>query len=623
MKTSALLGLFLGCISIVGQGGANPLPESAGTNGEGGVMDSSASAPPAELGIVTNEVMFAAPGQLSAYSWITNKDGDIHTLTNQAVIQALQPPVKLRPHVKITADGALAVGGAFTLKIDGNLNHPDAIEIFPPGTDPDSKTANSLKLHMVAIGASDPVSGKRVWLGQIQDSTGVVLEGEPCKVLWTNAVAGLNADIVLQYNANSIIQDVYLRAPITLPPDSGIDPDTMRLEVWSEVYAGAQPAQSAQTISLNPPDNSLNSQPSRPGKDATDVNLDWGTMKMVAGKAFRVNANATQDGSENWPVAKQWVTNENRAFIVETVDYGAIKSALENHKSAFFRPVQPIISGESTNAEYAALPRHTNGVSKAMPNTMGSAVPRPNPNRSKSSKTLLAKWDARQTAEWNQIPGAIIDWTLVNGLLLNINFGGTTHKIGPAAVGKDTVDYWNRYHYARSADSTLTNLQYADQTASSVSVRVQNAPGEWGNSTGDPMFDSYIYNYPSNGNITVTIQNLPTGAYDIYVYGHGAADSQNASYTLYGITKNTAAGPYWNTNQLASGNFIENTHYVVFHNVAATNGGTTVITASATTTGGYVMFNGLQVAAVGQYAPGAECRNQPIYHVPRHRNAFR
>ncbi len=606
MKTSGLLGLFLGCVSTLAQNGADTFPLSAETNWDGRVNDSSSSAQPSGSGKATNETVMAGSGQPPAYSWVTNLNGDVQTLTNLAAIQVFQPRVKLRPHVEITADGALAVGGAFTLKIDGNLNHPDAIEIFPPGTDPDSKTANSLKLHMVAIGASDPVSGKRIWLGQVQDSTGVVLEGEPCKILWTNAVAGLNADIVLQYNANSIIQDVYLRAPITLPPDSGIDPDTMRLEVWSEVYAGAKPSQSVQTISLTTSGNSLNSQPSqplKPGKQATDVSLDWGTMKMVAGKAFRVNSSESQDGSENWPVAKQWVTNEDRAFVVETVDYGAIKTALENHKSASHRPTQPLISSESTNSEYAALPRHTNGVSKAMPNTLGAAIPRSNSIRPKSSKTLLAKWDARQTAEWNQIPGAIIDWTLVNGLLLNVNFGGTTHKIGPAAVGKDTADYWNRYHYARSADSTLTNLQYADQTASSVSVRVQNAPGEWGNSSGDPMFDSYIYNYPSNGNITVTIQNLPTGAYDIYVYGHGAADSQNASYTLYGITKNTAAGPYWNTNQLASGNFVENTHYVVFHNVSATNGGTTVITASATTTGGYVMFNGIQVAAIGNMPP--------------------
>jgi hypothetical protein len=41
-------------------------------------------------------------------------------------------------------------------------------------------------------------------------------------------------------------------------------------------------------------------------------------------------------------------------------------------------------------------------------------------------------------------------------------------------------------------------------SAAPVSIAVTNAPGVWGNATGDPMYDSYIY-APNGSNITVTV----------------------------------------------------------------------------------------------------------------------
>ena len=85
--------------------------------------------------------------------------------------------------------------------------------------------------------------------------------------------------------------------------------------------------------------------------------------------------------------------------------------------------------------------------------------------------------------------------------LINVDFGvGTASlKTGMAAVGMGTNDYWNLYrHYspkftpgmALVADGKLDKLKLADGTESAVSVAVQNAPGVWGNSSGDPMYDA-------------------------------------------------------------------------------------------------------------------------------------
>lgn len=184
---------------------------------------------------------------------------------------------------------------------------------------------------------------------------------------------------------------------------------------------------------------------------------------------------------------------------------------------------------------------------------------------------------------------------VISDPLINVNFcyNGQSGKTGLAAVGISANDYWNPF--PNTADSTI-GLKWYEGSASGVSMRVQNAPGSWGNSTGDSMFDSYIYNYPNSGNITITIQGLPqtpNWTYDIYIYGHGAADNQNGIYTLSGTTLATSQGAYWNNNQLASGNFIQGGHYVVFTK-SGSAGGTAVITITPDA-GGYPLINGMQI----------------------------
>jgi hypothetical protein len=85
--------------------------------------------------------------------------------------------------------------------------------------------------------------------------------------------------------------------------------------------------------------------------------------------------------------------------------------------------------------------------------------------------------------------------------LINLDFGAgsVSAKNGFAATGQSTNDFWNRYrHYepkflpgmAPVANGHLDGLKYSDGTASGVSISVTNAPGVWGNASGDPMFDS-------------------------------------------------------------------------------------------------------------------------------------
>src|SRR5881409_3084753 len=100
--------------------------------------------------------------------------------------------------------------------------------------------------------------------------------------------------------------------------------------------------------------------------------------------------------------------------------------------------------------------------------------------------------------------------------LINVDFGVGTQsgKIGPAATGQSTNDFWNLYrHYepkftprmALVSDGTLKGLKQADGSATGVSISVSNAPGVWGNASGDAMYDSYIFSQ-NGSNVTVTVQ---------------------------------------------------------------------------------------------------------------------
>jgi hypothetical protein len=119
--------------------------------------------------------------------------------------------------------------------------------------------------------------------------------------------------------------------------------------------------------------------------------------------------------------------------------------------------------------------------------------------------------------------------------LINVDFGvgSRSAKTGPAAAGQTTNDYWNLYrHYDPKyvpgmtlvTNGALNELKLADGTSIPISISVSNAPGVWGNTTGDVMYDTYLFSQ-SGSNMVVTIRNLAPGRYHFYLYGHADPDT--------------------------------------------------------------------------------------------------
>ncbi len=200
-------------------------------------------------------------------------------------------------------------------------------------------------------------------------------------------------------------------------------------------------------------------------------------------------------------------------------------------------------------------------------------------------------------------------------LLLNIDFaGGPAHsKTGFAATGIATNDHWNSYrHYEPRfvpgmplvPNGVMQKLQLADGMETTISVAVTNAPGMWGNATGDPMFDSYLFS-DNGSNLTVTLRGLAPGSYHFYLYGHADPDvsgEQNSVFTL--TTGTNQFGPATGSGRAgwkAGQPWQERAQYVVFRDVPV---GTEPLRLEvAPGPNGVAVLNGIQVLSRGTGAP--------------------
>lgn len=180
--------------------------------------------------------------------------------------------------------------------------------------------------------------------------------------------------------------------------------------------------------------------------------------------------------------------------------------------------------------------------------------------------------------------------------LINVNLGPGA-KVGQAAAGSGTNDYWNAYHPTNGMGQlfdpgSLVPLYSADSTNTTAGMLVFNVATNGANSVGDAMFDSWLA--ASGTNLYVTLTNLPYGAYDLYVYGHGDSNELNsivnlqAAWSDYGTTNTTTTGA-WNTNVWAEG-----AQYVVFRDVLVPSGQNVQLTVG-TNSAGLAILNGFQL----------------------------
>jgi hypothetical protein len=186
--------------------------------------------------------------------------------------------------------------------------------------------------------------------------------------------------------------------------------------------------------------------------------------------------------------------------------------------------------------------------------------------------------------------------------IIDVDFSagsGPSPKSGLAATGRTPSDFWNLYTRDGQGGwlsfSGLANLKSVEGSSTLAGLTVANAPGQWGNGSADPMYNTYIYPF-DGGNITLTVTNLDTGAYDFYLYGLDSSYELRVGGLNYG-TKPLPNGPIVNPVV-----WQENLQYALFKTVQVTNGSSVVITVHPGA-GGYAALCGMQVAQVDAPPP--------------------
>lgn len=181
-------------------------------------------------------------------------------------------------------------------------------------TTPDGRT---LACRATFLALHDLITDQSFLLGEVTNRIGLIVGAD--QVIYTNVFDTLNADLRYHYTKYSLEQDIILHEHPRLP--KGFSPETTRLEVWTEWFDSVPKATVAQTLNLRSGDLSAELAPPSFMKDE---GVDFGGMKIGTGHAFSATAQ-----NERTPVGKSWLSIGGRDWLVETVDYLAVKSKLD------------------------------------------------------------------------------------------------------------------------------------------------------------------------------------------------------------------------------------------------------------------------------------------------------
>jgi hypothetical protein len=214
----------------------------------------------------------------------------------------------------------------------------------------------------IAIGLYDAASGQTIILAGITNCTGVLVSSN--KVLYQDAfnANGARASVVCTAERGSFAADVVLTSRID-PADYGFPAKTTRIQMITEYYDAPEPDRIRTAIRIET-DAAVRQQMVTP--DLMDETLGFGELAFGQGLAYTMT-NGTGGatlaaGGASVPasrgdaiVAKEFLSTDGRAFLVESVEYPSIQNALQSlpqtkPKGAFLTPKR------SKKAEYAKIP---------------------------------------------------------------------------------------------------------------------------------------------------------------------------------------------------------------------------------------------------------------------------
>ena len=275
-------------------------------------------------------------------------------LTNRSVVVELESGmhyvkegqwVESKEEIEIFNGAAVARQGQHQVIFAANFNSSGAIDLQAP----DGKRFRS---HVLGLVYTDYASGKSVMIAQTKDANGQVVP--PNQVIYEDAFDGeFLADARYSYTKSGFEQDIILRTTPPSPAEWGLNPETTRLEVFTEFIEAPEATVTAVTVK-HEADPAVRQAMKEP--DLIDQRLDFGGMSIGQGQAFPLGGSADVFSESAVPTGKSLERIEGRLILIEKVDYSSVREHLGRlPKSAGVKKLRPIGLPDPTRTMHASV----------------------------------------------------------------------------------------------------------------------------------------------------------------------------------------------------------------------------------------------------------------------------
>ena len=223
-----------------------------------------------------------------------------------------------KEEIELFEGGAVARQGQHSVIFLPNINTAGAIDLL-------AVDGNRFRSHILGVAYTDAATGQNTLIASIKDSIGQLVA--PNQIIYPDAFTDFKADVRYTYTKDGFEQDIILRENPPSPAEYGMNPDTTRLEVWTEFIDPPAPVKELLTLRQQP-DPAIRASMAEP--DFTDEILKFGAMSINTGSAFPLENNPAADvDPEAVQTGKTWQRRAGRDFLIERVEYPAIKNQLE------------------------------------------------------------------------------------------------------------------------------------------------------------------------------------------------------------------------------------------------------------------------------------------------------
>ncbi|MEI2722970.1 MAG: LamG-like jellyroll fold domain-containing protein [Verrucomicrobiota bacterium] len=292
MKTSSIDASLVLALVLSGVG-FHPTQSAAGVEGFTTNLPAGLSAIPTVRAVAAPaQVIAAVPSSLPASNGPAIADLGVGASS-----------VVLR-EIRLLKDGAVADYGLQKVLFPADIAESPLTILTPDG--------RKLACRAAFLALHDSASGQSFLLGEVRSSIGQLVGDNT--VVYPDAFDTVRADVRYRYTGHSLEQDIILCEAVKLP--GGFESGNARLEVWSEWVDSAPDARESLTLDLRPG--------AAGGVAVADEQLKFGAMRIGDGHAFGL-----QSEGDRTPVAKTFARIEGRDWLIERVDYTALKSALD------------------------------------------------------------------------------------------------------------------------------------------------------------------------------------------------------------------------------------------------------------------------------------------------------